>query len=75
VHQVVIRRLDPKSGQRFLDLATGTEYGPTKTLADSLDEVRREELHRAFVDLHEQSRANGGIKFSRTYLLTLGARK
>jgi ubiquinone/menaquinone biosynthesis C-methylase UbiE len=24
VHQVVIQQLDPKSGQRFLDLATGT---------------------------------------------------
>jgi SAM-dependent methyltransferase len=52
-----------------------TEYGPTKTLADSLDEERREELHHAFVDLHEQSRTNGGIEFSRTYLLTLGTRR
>jgi SAM-dependent methyltransferase len=51
------------------------EYGPTKTLADSLDDEKREELHRAFVDLHEESRANGGIVFSRTYLLTLGVRR
>jgi hypothetical protein len=43
-------------------------------LADSLDEERRQELHDAFVDLHEQSRTNGGIEFSRTYLLTLGTR-
>jgi SAM-dependent methyltransferase len=62
------------SGEEIWQLFS-TEYGPTKTLADSLDKERREELHRAFVDLHEQSRANGGIKFSRTYLLTLGARK
>lgn len=32
-------------------------------------------LHRAFVDLHETSRTNGGISCSRTYLLTLGTRK
>jgi SAM-dependent methyltransferase len=52
-----------------------TEYGPTKTLAESLDDEKREELHREFVELHEGSRANGGIEFSRTYLLTLGTRK
>jgi SAM-dependent methyltransferase len=52
-----------------------TEYGPTKTLADSLDDDRREELHRAFVELHEDSRTDGRIEFSRTYLLTLGTRK
>jgi SAM-dependent methyltransferase len=51
------------------------EYGPTKTLAESLDEERREQLHRDFVDLHEQSRTDGGIAFSRTYLLTVGTRK
>ena len=38
-------------------------------------EEQRMELHRAFVDLHEESRANGGIEFSRPYLLILGTRK
>lgn len=52
-----------------------TEYGPTKVLADSLEEERREELHRNFVDLHERSRENGGIALSRTYLLIAGTRK
>jgi hypothetical protein len=52
-----------------------TEFGPTKTLADSLDDETRDQLHREFVELHERSRANGGIEFSRTYLLTLGTRK
>jgi SAM-dependent methyltransferase len=65
--------LKAESGEWVWQLFS-TEYGPTKTLADSLDEGRREELHRAFVDLHEQSRSNGGIEFSRTYLLTLGTR-
>jgi SAM-dependent methyltransferase len=66
--------LEAESGEWVWQLFS-TEYGPTKTLADSLDEERREELHRAFVDLHEGSRTNGGIVFSRTYLLTVGTRK
>jgi SAM-dependent methyltransferase len=66
--------LESDSGESVWQLFS-TEYGPTKTLAESLDDERREEFHRAFVDLHEQSRTNGGISFSRTYLLTLGTRK
>jgi SAM-dependent methyltransferase len=65
--------LEADSGESVWQLFSN-EYGPTKTLADSLDEEQREELHRAFVDLHEASRVNGGIAFSRTYLLTLGTR-
>jgi SAM-dependent methyltransferase len=66
--------LEAESGESVWQLFS-TEYGPTKTLADSLDEERREELHRAFVDLHEGSRVDGGIRFSRTYLLTVGTRR
>ena len=66
--------LEADSGESVWQLFS-TEYGPTKTLADSLDEEQREELHRAFVDLHEASRRDGGIAFSRTYLLTLGTRR
>jgi SAM-dependent methyltransferase len=51
------------------------EFGPTKTLVASLDDERREELRGNFVELHEDSRTNGGIRFSRMYLLTLGTRK
>jgi SAM-dependent methyltransferase len=66
--------LEADSGESVWHLFS-TEYGPTKTLADSLDDERREELRRAFVDLHEESRTDGRIEFSRTYLLTLGTRK
>jgi hypothetical protein len=66
--------LEAESGESVWHLFS-TEYGPTKTVADSLDEDRREELRRAFVDLHEESRIDGGIAVSRTYLLTLGTRK
>jgi SAM-dependent methyltransferase len=66
--------LKSDSGESVWELFS-TEYGPTKALADSLDDERREELHRAFVDLHEASRANGGIEYSRTYVITFGTRK
>lgn len=66
--------LEAESGESVWHLFS-TEYGPTKTLAESLDEDRRDDLRRAFVDLHEESRIDGGIAVSRTYLLTLGTRK
>jgi SAM-dependent methyltransferase len=66
--------LESDSGESVWQLFS-TEYGPTKTLADSLDDEQRERLHKDFVDLHERSRTDGGIRFSRTYLLTLGTRK
>jgi SAM-dependent methyltransferase len=66
--------LEAESGESVWQLFS-TEYGPTKTLADSLDDDRREELQSAFVELHEGSRTDGRIEFSRTYLLTLGTRK
>jgi SAM-dependent methyltransferase len=65
--------LEADSGESVWQLFS-TEYGPTKVLADSLDEEPREELRRAFVDLHERSRTDSRIAFSRTYLLTLGTR-
>jgi SAM-dependent methyltransferase len=66
--------LEAESGESVWQLFS-TEYGPTKILADSLDDERREELRRNFVELHEGSRVDGEIRFSRTYLLTLGTRR
>jgi SAM-dependent methyltransferase len=66
--------LESDSGESVWQLFS-SEYGPTKTLADSLEDGRRDRLHEDFVDLHERSRTDGGIRFSRTYLLTLGTRK
>ncbi len=63
-----------ESGEAVWDLFV-RDYGPTKVLAESLDDEKREELRRAFVELHERSRENGGLRFSRTYLLTYGTRK
>lgn len=52
-----------------------TQYGPTRTLADSLEPERREELHRSFVEFFEGHRTGSGIVNSRPYLLVLGTRR
>jgi SAM-dependent methyltransferase len=52
-----------------------TSYGPTKTLADSLDEGPREALHRDFVDLHAAYEGDQGLRMPKSYLLTLGTRR
>ncbi len=65
--------LEMESGEAVWELFV-RDYGPTKVVYESLDEERREELHRSFVELHEGSRVNGGLHFSRTYLLTAGTR-
>jgi ubiquinone/menaquinone biosynthesis C-methylase UbiE len=51
-------------------------YGPTKTLADSLDDDRREEFHQAWVDFFESNYgSNGEIDHDREWLLVLGTRR
>ena len=49
---------------------------PVIALLKQLDEARREELHRAFVQLYESYRTkDGGVRAPRRYLLVLGRRK
>jgi ubiquinone/menaquinone biosynthesis C-methylase UbiE len=63
------------SGEDYWQLFA-TSYGPTKTLAESLDDGRREELHRSWVDFFEENYRDGdGIEHPRQYLLVLGTRK
>lgn len=50
-------------------------YGPTKSLAESLDEERQAELKRDFVAFHEGFRTELGICVPREYLLTFGIRR
>jgi SAM-dependent methyltransferase len=66
--------LEIESGEAAWQLFV-TAYGPTKTLYDSLDEERREELQREFVALYERHRVNGGIRQPRGYLLVHGSRR
>jgi SAM-dependent methyltransferase len=49
---------------------------PVVALAKQLDDERREEFHRAFVELYESyGTKDGGIRAPRRYLLVLGRRK
>jgi ubiquinone/menaquinone biosynthesis C-methylase UbiE len=63
------------SGEDFWELFS-TSYGPTKTLADSLESDRREELHANWVDFFESNfRQNGEVAHVREYLLITGTRR
>lgn len=66
--------LEMRSGEAVWDLFVH-EYGPTKTLHEGLDDERQEELHQSFVELHDESRSDGTLHFSRRYLLTVGTRR
>ena len=50
-------------------------YGPTRALAASLDETRRDELRRALVAFHDRFASPLGIGMPRQYLVTLGTRR
>jgi ubiquinone/menaquinone biosynthesis C-methylase UbiE len=50
-------------------------YGPSKSLAATLDDARREEFKRAMIEWHETFPANLGYEQPRTYIVTRGIRK
>jgi len=50
-------------------------YGPTKMLAASLPQDRREALQRDFIGYHERFRGPLGIVMPRQYLVTVGVRR
>jgi SAM-dependent methyltransferase len=52
-----------------------TGYGPTRMLAASLDEAKRENLGRDFAGLFDRFRTPLGVSAPRQYLLTLGRRR
>jgi SAM-dependent methyltransferase len=63
------------SAEDYWDLFA-TNYGPTRTLVDSLG-ARGDELRRAWVDRFGEPayRGNGGLIHEREYLLVLGTRR
>jgi ubiquinone/menaquinone biosynthesis C-methylase UbiE len=63
-----------ESGEQLWRLFS-TSFGPTKTLADSLPQDRRDELHRAYVEFWEKFRTEDGIRQPRQYLVALGRRR
>lgn len=62
-----------ESGEAMWELMSRS-FGPLKTLADSLEPDRREELRRVVVDLAEEQREGDRIVDRRSYLLVLGRR-
>jgi ubiquinone/menaquinone biosynthesis C-methylase UbiE len=53
-----------------------TSYGPTKTLAESLGEEPREDLHRDWIEFFETNyESNGEIAHTREFLLVSGIRR
>lgn len=63
-----------ESGAASWELFT-TSYGPTKGVVRGLDEARREEFHRTWVDFFEAYRDGDVVVHPRQYLLTLGTRR
>jgi ubiquinone/menaquinone biosynthesis C-methylase UbiE len=64
---------EPSAEAAWDTFATG--YGPTKTLADSLEASRREQLRADFVAFHAGFPTALGICVPREYWLTMGIRK
>jgi len=62
------------SAEQVWELFT-TAYGPTKTLAESLDPERRGALRRDWIAYFDQFRNGAGVSQPRPYLLALGTRK
>ncbi len=52
-----------------------TSYGPTRSLAASLDETKRANLKRDFIAFHDGFRNELGICVPREYLVTVGVRR
>jgi ubiquinone/menaquinone biosynthesis C-methylase UbiE len=63
------------SGEDYWQLFS-TSYGPTRVLAEALDDDRREELRRSWVEFGDTDLASdGGIEHARDYVLILGTRR
>lgn len=63
-----------ESSEEVWDLFVSS-FGPMKTLYESLDEGRREELHKAFVGFYDSRTQDGRVAAPREYLMILGTRR
>jgi SAM-dependent methyltransferase len=62
-------------GQAYWELFS-TSYGPTRTLAESLDASQREQLSSSWIEFFDtRHRVEGRILHPREYLLTVGTRR
>lgn len=64
---------EPAAAAAWETFSTG--YGPTRMLAASLPDDRREALKRDFIAFHEGYRTDLGVTVPRTYVLTVGTRR
>ena len=64
---------EPSGEAAWKTFSTG--YGPTKSLAASLDEAKRAELRRDFIAFHDGFPTALGICVPREYWVTVGVRK
>jgi len=70
-----VSTLHVPSGDAYWELFV-TSYGPTKTLADSLPDERREELRRDWVEFFEtEYGSSDGVAHVREFLLVYGIRR
>jgi SAM-dependent methyltransferase len=70
-HDSILRTED---GEEYWELFS-TSYGPTKSAAEALDDERREEFQRTWVEFFEARREGDEVVHHREYLLTLGTRR
>jgi SAM-dependent methyltransferase len=66
--------LNAESGEEIWQLFSNAA-APVRALVALLDEDKREEFHRAFVDFYEGYRDGDTIRAPRRYLLTVGTRR
>ncbi len=70
-----VSTLETADGEEYWQLFS-TSYGPTKTLAESLADDRREEFHRTWVEFFDRDYGvDGKVVHPREYLLVLGTRR
>jgi hypothetical protein len=62
------------TGQAAWDLFIAG-FGPTKTVAATLEARRREEFTRDFIEFHERFRGELGVAMPREYLVTVGVKR
>ena len=62
------------SGQAAWDLFIAG-FGPTKTIAATLEPRRREEFTRDFIEFHERFRGELGVAMPREYLVSVGVKR
>jgi SAM-dependent methyltransferase len=66
--------IEARSGEELWELAS-TSAPPVIALVRRLDAAAADEFHRAFVELYEEYREDGGVRVPRRYLIVLGRRR